>query len=696
MTTAVADGTAEAVASMPLPRRSSVPWSVWVVGSALVVLVALTATLLVANGVGWKAAVSTYAMTDLVAAVAFGAVGLLVMAYRPRERMALLLLLIAVGCVVAVLSAQYAGYGLATSPGALPAAPVAAWLASWVWGVGYAGFLVGVPLLFPSGRLPSSRWRPVAALAAVATAMLLVGASFAPGEVNQDLPGIPNPYAVTGPAGAAFTGLAHAGTLLLLLCLVGALASVRSRWRAATGRERAQLRLMLMAALALVVGEALTTVTMLAVTGTVNPTVRAVAEVTLVPVVAGAVGVAVLRHRLYDIDIWLHRALVYGVLSVAVIGCYIAVVAYFAVALDVRGHGPALVATGVVAVAFQPVRDRVQRAVNRLLYGRRDEPYAVLTSLSRRLSAAPVGDSLTVIADTIRVALRLPYAEVRMRGDDHAVVAGMPAPVVAQVPLMFGRDTVGELRVAGRQPGEPLTAADLRVLADFAAHAGVAASASRLAVQLDGARQRLVTAREEERRRLARDLHDGLGPQLASYTLTLDAARALLDSAPTRADTMLVELRDQVQQAVSDVRRIARDLRPVALDGRGLAEAITDHLRRLRTGRVALAVDIPDALPGMSAATEVAAFRILTEAVTNALRHADAAGCSVRVAVVDDALTVTIRDNGRGLGPTPPAGMGLASMRERAAELGGRCVVSSDDTGTTVDAWLPLHLQQPT
>lgn len=693
MTTAVADGTAEAVASRPLPRRPVVPWSVWVAGSALSTLVALTAILLVANGVGWKAAVSTYAITDLVAAIAFGAVGLLVMAYRPRERLALLFVLIAVGCAVAVVSAQYARYGLATHPGSLPGASVAAWLANWVWGVGYAAFLVGVPLLFPNGRLASSRWRPVAALAVVATAMLLVGASFASGGVNQDLPGIPNPYALTGAAGTAFTDLAHAGTLLLLLALVAALVSVRSRWRAAIGRERAQLRLMLLAGLALVVGEALTTVTMLAVTGTVNPTVQSVADTALVLLLASAVGVAVLRHRLYDIDVWLNRALVYGVLSVAVIGSYIAVVAYFVVALDVRGHGPALVATGVVAVAFQPVRDRVQCAVNRLLYGRRDEPYGVLTSLSRRLNAAPVGDSLAVIADTIRVALHVPYAEVKLRGDDHAVAAGEPAPVVAAVPLMFGRDIVGELRLAGRQPGELLTAADLRVLADFAAQAGVAASASRLAVQLDGARQRLVTTREEERRRLARDLHDGLGPQLASYTLTLDAARALLDSAPARADSLLVELREQVQQAVSDVRRIARDLRPVALEGRGLAEAMADHLGRLHTGLVTLDVDMADMLPGMSAATEVAAFRILTEAVTNTLRHADATGCSVRVAAADDVLAITVRDNGRGMGLMPSPGMGLTSMRERAAELGGRCVISSDHTGTTVDAQLPLHLR---
>jgi signal transduction histidine kinase len=261
------------------------------------------------------------------------------------------------------------------------------------------------------------------------------------------------------------------------------------------------------------------------------------------------------------------------------------------------------------------------------------------------------------------------------------------------VPLTFGEEVVGELRVSGRQPGQPLSQADERVLTDYASQAGIAASASRLAAQLELARQRLVAAREEERRRLARDLHDGLGPQLASYTLTLDAARALLDTTPAKAADLLVDLRDQVQCAMTDLRRIARDLRPAALDGQGLAGALTDHLARMRTDTFDVDIALPETLPAMSAATEVAAFRIVTEAVTNTLRHAHACRCRVSMTVDDLAgLVVEVTDNGRGLPASGPRGIGLASMRERVDELGGTFDISSDTGGTKVTARLPLNV----
>ncbi|HET6910964.1 MAG TPA: sensor histidine kinase [Mycobacteriales bacterium] len=658
---------------------------------ALAVLVVGASWLAVANHVGIRSATTSFLIVDLLGAVSFGAVGLLIVAHRPRERLAWLLVLVAVGCALTAATAQYAWYGTVTRPGALPSVTAAAWLASWSWVVGYAAFLVGVPLLFPTGRLPDCRWRPVAALAAFATVLLIVGAAFAPG-VNHDMPGVANPYAASGASGSALTWVAHVGTLLLLATVIAGLASVRSRWRAATGRERAQLRWMVVAAAALVVGEALSTVTMIVMTGTVDTTVEAVAETALVPLVAVAVGLAVWRHRLYDIDVWLNRALVYGVLSVAVLGCYAGVVGYFAAALHIHGRGPALVATAVVAVAFHRVRDWVQRGISRLLYGRRDEPYVVLTTLARRLHAAPAADALAVVADTVRQALRLPYAEAALTGAA-PVAAGTPAPIVARVPLTFGQEVVGELRVSGRLPGEPLTLADERVLTDYASQAGIAASASQLAAQLDLARHRLVAAREEERRRLARDLHDGLGPQLASYTLSLDAARALLETTPAKAADLLIDLRDQVQCAVDELRRIARDLRPAALDGQGLAAAITDHLTRMQTPTLDIALELPETLPPMSAATEVAAYRVITEAVTNTVRHANARRCQVRMTIDNPAaLVVEVTDNGRGIPANAPRGVGHVSMRERVDELGGSLAIASDTGGTSITARLPLSV----
>jgi signal transduction histidine kinase len=272
-------------------------------------------------------------------------------------------------------------------------------------------------------------------------------------------------------------------------------------------------------------------------------------------------------------------------------------------------------------------------------------------------------------------------------------ILGDPCPVVLRLPLAFGPEQVGELAVAARRPGEQLSAADRRLLADFARQAGMAAHAVRLTTDLQAARERLVTAREEERRRLRRDLHDGLGPHLASQALTLDAARDLLHKDPAAADSLLAELRGQTQQAVADIRRVVNDLRPPALDDRGLVEALREHAARYAGTGLQVCIAAPGQLPPLPAAVDLAAYRIAAEAVTNTARHAAARRCTISLTA--DAgpglVTLEVRDDGCGLPASYLPGLGLASMKARASELGGRCRIEGQPgAGTLVVAELPF------
>lgn len=421
-----------------------------------------------------------------------------------------------------------------------------------------------------------------------------------------------------------------------------------------------------------------------------------------------SIGVAILRYRLFDIDILVNRTLVYGALTACVVIAYFVVVAVPGALLNARGN-PALTLLGTasVAVFFQPLRARLQRVVNRAMYGERDDPYAVLSRLGQRLEATLAPDAvLDTVVETVRDALKLPYAAITLRKDDTLIVAataGTPTETALRLPLLYQHEEVGELSVAPRARGEPFGPTDRRLLDDLARQAGIAAHAVRLTADLQHSRERLVTAREEERRRLRRDLHDGLGPRLGAQMLKIGAARQLLARDATATDALLAELESDVGAALADIRRLVYNLRPPTLDELGLAAAIRESAAQYRIGNATgtapdrgglrIAVDISDPLPPLSAAVEVAVYRIVQEALTNVVRHANARRCTIRLAV-DDAtrtLAVTITDDGVGLPAARRAGVGLSSMRERATELGGAFAVGSAPTGDTcVSARLPL------
>jgi len=257
--------------------------------------------------------------------------------------------------------------------------------------------------------------------------------------------------------------------------------------------------------------------------------------------------------------------------------------------------------------------------------------------------------------------------------------------------LTYHGNPVGRLIVAPRGPTEPLGGPDLRLLDDLAQQIGVAAHAALLTEDLRASRERLITAREEERRRLRRDLHDGLGPALAGIGMRAAAAESLVREDPERAAQLLAELQAETSDAVADVRRLVDALRPPAIDEVGLVGALRLAADRLEApGAPTLVVESDGPLPDLPAAVEVAAYRIGTEAMTNAVRHAGAASCSLRLVGGDD-LTVVVEDDGRGLPKRLRAGVGLSSMQDRATELGGECRVEArPGGGTRVVARLPL------
>ncbi len=308
---------------------------------------------------------------------------------------------------------------------------------------------------------------------------------------------------------------------------------------------------------------------------------------TLVPL---AFGVAILRARLYDIDILINRTLVYGALTTCIVGAYIVLVGSLSTFLRIENNLViSLVTTGGVAVLFQPLRDRLQQGVNRLMYGDRDQPYAVLSRLGQRIEGTLAPDAvLPTLVETVREALKLPYAAIAIEEEGERVpkaASGAPVPDPLVLPLVYQGETVGHLLLGPRAPGEGWNRADRRLLADLARQAGTAVHAVRLHLELQHARSRLVTAREEERRRLRRDLHDGLGPVLASLALQADTAHDLVRSDPDQAETLLVDLTTQAQGAVVDIRRLVYALRPPALDELGLAGALrADILAAPRQG----------------------------------------------------------------------------------------------------------------
>jgi signal transduction histidine kinase len=405
--------------------------------------------------------------------------------------------------------------------------------------------------------------------------------------------------------------------------------------------------------------------------------------------------IAVLRYRLFDIDIIINRTLVYGILTITTMGIYIFIVGYLGSLFQVINQSVfAFLATGLVALIFQPLRERLQRGVNRLMFGDRDDPLAVLSSLSKRLEgASEPGAILPSIVETVGQALKLPYVAIEvLNGTSSRIVAfyGESRDISERLPIVHQTERIGQLIFTRRSPHESFHEPEYKLLRNIARQTGAAVYAAKLTSDLRRSRQRLVTTREEERRRLRRDLHDGLGPTLASLTLKIDTARNKLHSNPNSADRLLVETKEQIQDTLGDIRRLVYDLRPPALDELGLVKAVRAFIEQQNLADLKISIEDTVEYPDMPAAVEVAAYRIALEGVTNIIRHSQASEAVMRIYPENGSLIVEIIDNGIGLPEPIPVGIGMTSMRERAEELGGKLVLVPQEIGTCIRACLPL------
>jgi two-component system NarL family sensor kinase len=414
------------------------------------------------------------------------------------------------------------------------------------------------------------------------------------------------------------------------------------------------------------------------------------------------VAAAILRYRALNIEVVVSRSLVYGALSAGTIGLYIGLVSLLSLLFPpIDKLWQQAAAAAFVAVLIQPLRFRLQSLINKRLFGDRDDPYRVVSTLAARLAQIRTpSEMLPALVETIGTALRLPYAAIEIQGyssEDYeqAATFGEPTGEVFRLPLSYQGEQVGQLAVAPRTPREILGRRDRIVLDEVARHAGAAVYTVRLTRDLRRSRDNVVQAREEERRRLLHDLHDGVGPTLAAISLGLHACRKAIGPGTSQGE-LLSTLHEELDGAINEIRRLAHGLRPPELDRIGLVGAIRAYAgaisARADDQGVTIALDVPISMPRLPATVDVAAYRIVSEALTNVTRHASARSCAVRLWVDDDDLHIEVVDDGIGLPEQHSTGVGLWSMRERATELGGDCVVSAvgGGGGTKVRATLPL------
>jgi signal transduction histidine kinase len=661
-----ATGTLPHSAAVPAAVRTAALWVTALAATAAVVAAALVAW---EAGLGQRHA----RIGDALVVTACCGVGALVLTARPGQPVGRALLAGGGAWGLGSLPVELLAVRLQAVPEDTAAAGLM--LVSFTLrGLGWLTLTVVLPLVFPDGAAGARRrWLAVAFATLVLFAVVMAAQ---PQLIDDRVSSVDNPIGLPDGLRAVADAGALGALVLGTACLVAGLVGVTREWRRGDALRRQQVGWFAAGLLVALAGAAALA------TGLVAAPVYAVAAAAL-PV---TVGVAVLQHRLYEVDVLVNRALLYALLTGAVAAVYVLVVAGVGAALDAQGAGwlPWL-ATAAVAVAVQPLREAIQGAVNRLTFGAWQEPQVLMRSVHDRLEQAVTPDgALREVLATVRGSLRLDGLAVTAVDGSPVVRDGAdPGPGGRRFPLVHAGTPVGTLAVAGGRRRRR----DDATLTGLAAALAPAVAAFRLEADLRRSRERLVLAREEERRALRRDLHDGLGSALAGLGFKIDAARNRLGD-----DALLRELRADVQAAVADIRRMVEGLRPVSLDELGLSGALQRLVARAAPGGPRLTFTT-DGAGSPAAAVEVAAYRIVQEALTNVLRHSGAGSCEVDVRASDGALVVTVADDGTGApGPVPGrgGGAGLPGMRERAEELGGS--FSVDDRpggGTVVRAVLP-------
>ena len=650
---------------------------------------------------------------DVALQVVIGSVGALVAARRPDNPIGWLMLGAGATSSLQFTGGQYAILSSSRYGGSLPLTDQLAWLQNWLWVPLTSVVGIFVPSLFPDGRPLSRLWgRFIKYFAPAALVLFAAGSALLPGQLSAMVSGYENPYASKDLSDI----LTAIGGLGFVISLVATVVSVAKRFRRSVGVAREQMKWLVLSAtgVGVTLGAAVPVFLVLGddATGPAGPFIK-VMEVAIVVSILGipiSTGIAILRYRLYDIDVVINKAVVFAALAAGIAAAYVAVV--FGVGAAVGSAGEPNVplsvgATALVALAFQPLRSWARRFANRLVYGKRATPHDVLTVLAERISEAySLDDVLPRLARLVTEATAASHAEVWLRvGGELRPAAAWPhdppAGVIVPVPdddaepgvpgaeLTFPVRHQGDLLgvVAVRTPAnETLTSADERLLADLASHAGLVLRNLRLIEELRASRQRLVTAQDVERRKIERNLHDGAQQHLVALSINLGLAGSLLDGDPAQAKEIVEQLKSDAAEALENLRDLARGIYPPLLADRGLAAALTSQATKAPVPTTVEA----GVVGRYPMEVEAAIYFCVLEALQNVAKYAGANAAVVRLAEDNGRLTFAVTDDGAGFDAARAArGAGLTNMTDRLEALGGRLEVSSrPGSGTTIRGWV--------
>jgi signal transduction histidine kinase len=659
-------------------------------------------------------------------AVASAIAGAVIVVRQPRNVIGWLLLAVPLWAAFAFMAGDYATYALVTAPGSLPFGRAAAWIDRWAI-VPTLCLPILLFLLFPDGRVPSRRWRPVLWLACVAPPVTAALFALTPGRMTGAFAQLTsirvvNPTGIRA-AGGVIEVLSVIGGASCLLAVVLAGASLMARFRNRRGDEREQIKWLafvgaaFLAELALTMGVGIPLGDSAALQGLGN-TMFAVMFLTLALGIPAACAVAILKYRLYDIDVVISKTVVYALLAAFITAVYVLLVVGAGTLVGSGGRpslGLSILATAVVAVAFQPVRERAQRFANRLVYGRRATPYEALSQLSERMASTyATEDLLPTMATIVAEATGAARADVwlRDRGELRAVASwpadADPTPAVAlvggelpaagsadrRVPVMQDGELLGALSITKKR-GDAVTPTEETLVGNLAAQAGLVLRNVGLTEQLiarladlRASRERLVTAQGRERRRLERDIHDGAQRQLAGLAGKLELAAQALEHDEVQAKALLNQVTSHTAQALKDLRELARGIYPALLADMGIAPALDAQARK---APIPVSVEA-GGIGRYPQETEAVVYFCAVEALRNAAKHAHASRASVRLSESNAELRFEITDNGQGFDPaTTQQGTGLQGIADRIDALGGHVNVDSGPGhGTRINGQVPV------
>jgi signal transduction histidine kinase len=602
--------------------------------------------------------------------------------------------------------------------------PVAEWIevvwALWPIALGMIG--THLPMRLPGGHLPSSGWRWYSRYCSVVIALTTLHVLLQPGLIDNR-PGTANPLgvAVDSRLGWLF--------VFFVSSFVGGIAALVLRYRRSGQEERHQIRWIALGGLIFLMTFLAAMITLIGNPqgATITATVGKVStNLTLVAYAAIpiSIGIAILKYRLYDIDVVIKKTVVFGVLAAFITLVYVAIVVGIGALIGSGGKpnlGLSILATAVVAIAFQPVRERVQHFANRLVYGNRATPYEILSQFSGRVAENYATENvLPKMARTVAEGTGAAHAEVWLRSHgklrsaatwpegaqrDAAALAlsdgQLPAfqGIDKAIPVRHQGELLGALTVT-KPPGEPLTPAEEGLLADLASQAGlvlrnVGLTAELLARldELKASRQRLVATQDQERRRLERDLHDGAQQHLVALKTRLALAERLTERDPGKAEEMIANLEQQAGEALDTLRNLARGIYPPLLAEQGLVAALE---AQARTAPVAVEVPGED-IGRYPQEIEAAVYFCCLEALQNVAKYATATKATIELSATDDTLQFVVRDDGQGFDPRVTAkGSGTQNMADRVAAMGGSLTVeSAPGKGTAVLGTIPAKALEP-